>query len=376
VTVVAFEAERWFADKGRGVVSVEPLDSLDALEVVRVSFADGGTALYTLVPERPNWADMLARAGGSFAYEGRVPRGGAEPLEVDQSHSSWRVQESLVKCYRRLLPGTNPEVELLSALSEHGFAHAPQYQGRLTWEPEAGDRIDVSIVQEFVEGGEEGWEWTSALAREGDVAFAEGLGSLTRELHDALATAFPTRVATDDDRAAWIDAAEAQLERALAIEPALAANAERARHELVGLRAASASSLLGRVHGDLHVGQFMRAGDRIVIVDFEGQPGKSVEERRALDTPLRDLASLSRSLDHCGRFAVRRRAADARRADAWIAEARARLLEGYGPCDRALLRALEWERALYEFTYAATYLPQWSYAPRGGLAALLRDPEP
>jgi maltokinase len=376
VTIVAFEAERWYADKGRGAVSVEPLDSLDALEIVRLSFADGGTALYTLVPERPSWAAMLARATGSFAFEGRAPRGGAEPLAVDQSHSSWRVGETLVKCYRRLLPGTNPEVELLAALSGRGFAHVPQYLGRLTWEAEDGDRIDVAVVQEFVDGGEEGWEWTSALAREGDAAFAEGLGSLTRELHDRLAAAFPTRLATAGDAAGWVQAAEAQLERALAVEPALAADADRARRELAGLRASSGSSVLGRVHGDLHVGQFMRAGDRIVIVDFEGQPGKSVEARRALDTPLRDLASLSRSLDHCGRFAVRRRGADARGIESWIAEARIRLLEGYGPCDRALLRALEWERALYEFTYAATYLPQWAYAPRRGLEALVREPEP
>jgi predicted trehalose synthase len=155
--------------------------------------------------------------------------------------------------------------------------------------------------------------------------------------------------------------------------PELRAHEARARRELARLAAPVEAPLVTRIHGDLHVGQFLRADDRLVIVDFEGQPGKSADERRRPDTPLRDVASLSRSLDHCGRYAIKRQGADPGRTEAWIAEARARLLAGYGVSNRGLLRALEWERAIYEFTYAATYLPEWIYAPRGGVEALLRE---
>jgi predicted trehalose synthase len=374
VTAVGFEAERWYADKGRRAVGLERLDALGELEIVRVRFVDG-SALYTLVPERPDWERVLAQAARGFAYDGRLPVGGAEPLAVDQSHSSWRVGSAYLKCYRRLVAGTHPEVELLAALGECGFLHVPAYRGLLSWGAPSGEQFAVAVVQEFVEGGEEGWEWASALAIAGDASFAGEIGSITRRLHEVLAAALPSRVATALDRAAWAEEASAQLERALAVEPSLAAVAGRAGRELARLATASDPALLSRVHGDLHVGQFLRAGDRFVIVDFEGQPAKSVEERRALDTPLRDLASLSRSLDHCGRYAVRRRGADAERTEAWIAEARERLLDGYGNCNRSVLRALEWERALYEFTYAATHLPEWMYAPRGGLEALVNEPD-
>ena len=361
MTALAFEAERWFADKGRRVARVETLDALGPLEIARVTFADGGDALYSLVPEDVDWASVLPRAEGDFTFRGSVPEGASRRLDVDQSHTSWRVGAALVKCYRRLAPGAHPEVELLEALTARGFRSSPRFLGSLAWRD-----VALAVVEEFVDG-EDGWEWCARRASERDASFARDLGALARELHDALAEAFPTRGATVDDARRWRGDAEAQLDRA-----SLPSDVERARRELGRLE--SAGTTLTRVHGDLHVGQVL-FGARAVIVDFEGQPAKSTDERRALDTPLRDLASLSRSLDHCGRYAVERHGADAQATEAWIAEARAHLAAGYGDHDRTLLRALEWERAVYEFTYAADYLPEWVYAPRGGLAALAREPE-
>jgi predicted trehalose synthase len=362
VTAVAFEAERWFADKGRRVARVETLDALESLEIARVTFADGGEALYSLVPDDMDWASVLPRADGAFAFDGAAPKGPSRRLNVDQSHTSWRAGGALVKCYRRLAPGVHPEVELLEALTAHGFPSSPRYLGTLAWRD-----VAVAVVEEFVEG-EDGWEWCAARACAGDASFAEAVGGLTRQLHDALAGSFPTGVATADVTLRWHREAEAQLGRA-----SLRSDAARATRELARL-AEGRGTAVTRVHGDLHVGQLV-FGERIVIVDFEGQPTKSTVERRALDTPLRDLASLSRSLDHCGRYAVERHGADAAATERWIAEARGLLLAAYGDHDEALLRALEWERAVYEFTYAADYLPEWLYAPRGGLAALAREPE-
>jgi predicted trehalose synthase len=362
VTAVAFEAERWFADKGRRVAGVETLDALGPLEIVRVTFVDGGDALYSLVPDDVDWSALLSQAAGGFAFRGTRPEGSSLRLDVDQSHTSWRVGDALVKCYRRLAPGVHPEVELLEALTANGFASSPRFLGELAWRD-----VALAVVEEFVDG-EDGWEWCAARACAGDASFATALGTLTRELHDVLARTFPTRRATQDDRRRWRREAEAQLERA-----SLPSDVDRAGRELARL-ADGVPTVLSRVHGDLHVGQCL-FGERVVFVDFEGQPAKTTDGRRALDTPLRDLASLSRSLDHCGRYAVKRHGAEGDSTEAWIAQARQRLVAGYGDHDRELLRALEWERAVYEFTYAADYLPEWIYAPRGGFAALAREAE-
>ena len=359
MTAVAFEAERWYADRGRSPVRVETLDALGALELVRVEFMEGEPALYTLLRGEPVWAELFAQASGAFVAEGEAPVGAAVALEVDQSHSSWRVGDAYVKCFRRLVRGVHPEVELGAALGEAVPVHVPRLRGSLRWQD-----VTVAVVQDFVDGAEEGWEWAAARAVDGDAEFAEAVGTVARRVHDALRREFPTRESTRADRAEWRRAAEAQLGVAL---PLIGDAAGRIRSELAVLEQGQPVTLT-RVHGDLHVGQFLHAPGRILVIDFEGQPARSSRE---LDTPLRDLASLARSLDPCGRYAVERPGGDPARVEAWIRDARANLLRGYGPHDEVLLRALEFDRAVYEFTYASRYLPDWLYAPRGGLRALL-----
>ena len=371
MTVAELEAERWYADRGRRPVGVEPLDELGALEVVRVRFDEGEPALYTLLRGEPRWDEVFADARGAFVAEGEPPRGSATRLEVDQSHSSWRVGEALVKCYRRLVPGLHPEVELGRALTAELPEHVAALRGALHWAPGDDPPVALAVVQEFVDRAEEGWEWTAARAAHGEAGFARAVGEIARRLHEALARAFPARESTADDLAAWRLAAEAQLDEALElVEDELSGAAPRLRHELAELEA-SAPVRLTRVHGDLHLGQFLHAARRTVVVDFEGQPTRSPASRRALDTPLRDLASLLRSIDHCGSYAVERHGGDEAAVVRWMHDARRELLGGYGPHDPRLLRALEFERAVYEFTYASRYLPDWLYAPRAGLAALL-----
>lgn len=361
MSAVAFAAERWYADRGRIPVRVEQLNSLGALELVRVEFAEGEPALYTLLREEPRWAELFAGASGAFVAEGAPPVGEQVALAVDQSHSSWRVGDAYVKCFRRLVRGVHPEVELGSVLGEAVPEHVPRLRGWLRWED-----VTVAVVQDFVGEAEEGWEWAAARAVAGDAEFAGAVGGVARRVHDALRDAFPTRESSLDDRLEWRRTAEVQLEAAL---PLVGDAAERIRRELDVLEQGPAVTLT-RVHGDLHIGQFLHAPGRIVVIDFEGQPARSSRE---LDTPLRDLASLARSLDHCGRYAVEGHGGDRERVEEWIRNARANLLHGYGPHDEVLLRALEFDRAVYEFTYASRYLPDWLYAPRGGLRALLEQ---
>ncbi len=148
-------------------------------------------------------------------------------------------------------------------------------------------------------------------------------------------------------------------------------------------RCTAAAPAVERIHGDLHFAQFLRTSSSTTVIDFEGDPTRPLASRRRLDTPLRDLASLLRSIDHIGSAASRR----AGWADpgAWIAAARAQALAGYAeasppaapPLDLPLLHALELARECGEAVYAARVLPEWAYvAPRGLARLLASTPDP
>jgi maltose alpha-D-glucosyltransferase/alpha-amylase len=151
-----------------------------------------------------------------------------------------------------------------------------------------------------------------------------------------------------------------------------------------------------RIHADLHLGQVLVAEDGYRVIDFEGEPLRPIEDRRRLDSPLRDVASLLRSLDHVARSARRRAERRAIEAggrlerpgldiDAWIERARERFLAAYvagirgagSPftVDLDLLDAFEVAKESYEFVYAATVLPSWLWAPREGMRWLLAHGE-
>jgi maltokinase len=158
--------------------------------------------------------------------------------------------------------------------------------------------------------------------------------------------------------------------------------------------AVATTPMVMRIHADLHLGQLLVADDGYRVIDFEGEPVRSIEDRRRPDSPLRDVASLLRSLDHVARSGLRR--AEHRAGgpidqpgldvDAWIERARARFLAAYAhglrrsgapvALDLDLLDAFEVAKETYEFVYAATVLPSWLWAPREGMRWLLARGDP
>jgi maltokinase len=202
------------------------------------------------------------------------------------------------------------------------------------------------------------------------------------------------RAATRDEVRAWghearrrLDAAVSAVSGDLATELRAAAPAIAARFTVFD--ALPSTPLVMRIHADLHLGQLILAPDGYRIVDFEGEPMRSMAERSRPDSPLRDVASMLRSVDHVGRSARRR--AEARNGgrvespglemDAWFDRARERFLDGYRAelrergapiaVDEDLLLAFEFAKEAYEFVYAARYLPDWLWAPRGGMRWLV-----
>jgi maltose alpha-D-glucosyltransferase/alpha-amylase len=354
---------------------------------------------------------LLAEVPGGLASISTLPE---HALGADQSNTSVVVGDRvLLKAYRRLETGLNPELELLAFLGEEAaFAAVAPLAGYAEL-VSAGGTSTVAIAQAFIPDGADAYEaiaesLTGWLLAPGEVSVefatevAVDLGSLTAGLHAALADArgiaeFQPRRATRDELRAWAGAARRQLVRAVDVTPG---DAGRALHELASAVAAeltvfealATTPLLTRVHGDYHLGQILVAPDGYRIIDFEGEPLRPIEERRAHGSPLRDVASMLRSLDHVGRSAGRRAvarnggplAAPGLDLDGWLRRSRERFLEAYRAglreagsrivVEPELIRAFEIEKECYEFIYASTYLPSWLWAPTEGLRGLFDGP--
>jgi trehalose synthase-fused probable maltokinase len=381
-------SSRWYADTGDPVRAVQllaelPLAGRGALSVLSVQAPPGPAERYLWLEGEVGQAlAELVRDGRPEAGPGfTVVRTSAAPsmpecrgeraIGVDQSNTSVVVGERLVvKLYRRLAAGSHPEIELGARLTEHGFPAVPALYGSVHY----GDAA-VASVHAYVPKARDGWDWAGDAVIAGRVDELEQLGVLTAQMHAVLA-GLGGGSAAAAGRERWHAAARAQLERALAISSGSARAVlvelrERIEAGLEGLRGETPTAL-SRVHGDYHVGQILNAGGRLWIIDFEGEPGRSLDERRQPGSPLRDVAAMLRSFDHLARHVDRdRQPIGAAAVDRWIAAAREAFLGGYGRLDRPLLRAFEVEKECYEFTYAATYLPEWAYVAEGGMRWLM-----
>ena len=330
---------------------------------------------------------MIGLRGGTFALDHRFAvdaRDTERPIGIDQSNTSVLLGDGmLVKCYRRLWPGEHPEVELVTYLGDR-VGCVPRALGSLRYADTAGFEYTLALVQAFVPDARDGWTWGQelheTLAAGGSVEGWGGqLGEVTARLHAALAEAPGARPATDADRHAVAARAGRELDHALAVTSGEAADrlhgwAPRIRAELEALDV-SAPARLSRIHGDLHVGQILQSPAGLDVIDFEGEPTRPPEERRAADLPLRDVASMLRSFEHLPRWVFRDRPDKLPQALAWAAIQRREFLDAYGSggsVDSAVLRALEVEKATYEFVYAATFMPAWTPVALGAMDALLR----
>jgi maltokinase len=439
-------AQRWFGSKAREVAHIDVVEAISlrseppelVLALVEARFGEGTHETYQVpVGVRPSdegwgervicetgeWTvyDALAdpaagrellhrmRAGSSETVDDGTLRfrwaasAGAElggtvevrPVGVEQSNSSIVFGDTLIlKAFRRVEPGVNPELELLRFLSERGFANIAALAG---WYEFEGRFIDATlgILQEYLAGARDGWE----LALEEVAADADGflerlrsLGEVTGELHTALGSDstnadFAPDEPSQEALSLLVADVDEQIERIFldlpesdAVAP-LAGRGQDVREKLQALSHIGAGGRVIRTHGDYHLGQTMLSDRGWVILDFEGEPARPLPERRLKRSPLRDVAGMLRSFSYVTAGARILRGVEV--PDGWEDRARAAFLDGYfdrvessllppgeAPT-RQLLAVFELEKAVYELRYELNNRPDWVAIPVAGIVRLL-----
>jgi len=299
--------------------------------------------------------------------------------------------EYILKLFRRIQPGTNPDLEISRALSRS--PHVAQPLGWLEGEVE-GQRTTLALMQAFAKNATEGWAMATASVRDlfaeadlhadevgGDFAAeSERLGTATAEVHLLMAQVLPTQTAGQAESAETARQLRARLQEALAVVPQLEPYAEalRSAYDAVGERTEPVQ--VQRVHGDFHLGQVLRTQAGWLLLDFEGEPARPLSERTALMSPLRDVAGMLRSYDYAAQHLLAERGGEpqlAYRAAEWAARNRSAFCDGYAaaagsdPRDEVvLLRAFELDKAVYEAVYEARNRPSWLPVPLASIERL------
>lgn len=351
--------------------------------------ADGRAAIIaTLVSGEGALGPSLSLASHRTAPDAPLPLGRAmrsRVLSGEQSNTSLIVETEgasplILKLFRVLQDGQNPDVVLQGALTAAGSRRVPVMVGSATVAV-AGIRTHSLFAQEFLPGVEDAWRVALRLAAAGEDfrEAARQLGATVAEVHRDLADSLGTAAADAGRVQQTIEQMRTRLSSIAAEVPQVAVHQERIEN-LLAAAAEVPWPALQRIHGDLHLGQVLLVPDRgWVLVDFEGEPLRPLAQRSLPDSPLRDVAGMLRSFDYVT-GAVR--AESGTDASAWAAAARTAYLEGYAqaagwadadPASGVLLAAFEADKAVYEALYEARNRPDWLPIP---LAALERISAP
>jgi maltokinase len=438
--------QRWFGSKSREVAHFRVLETIPLTEqplglaVLEVEFLPGTHELYQLpIGARPEgeWSEgVICINEGMTIYDAmsdpdtarqlvrliasdteiETGQGAAEfrpagpslpaeiaavrPMGAEQSNSSVVLDERFVlKAYRRLGAGPNPELEILRFLTERDFPHIAALRG---WYAHTGRLIDATlgIVQDFLAGATDGWDLALADLREDPhrfVARARALGEVTGRLHTALGSDSQDPAFAPEDTSAealglLTATVDEEIERVFLDLPddredlaPIRGRGEEVRERLRMLTQVGSAGRVIRHHGDFHLGQVMHTADADwVVLDFEGEPARTLIERRRKRSPLRDVAGMLRSFAYAATASELLHGAPA--PAGWEEEVRAAYLDGYVeetdqsllPPGRAaverLLSVFELEKAVYELRYELDNRPDWVKIPVAGIVRLL-DPE-
>jgi maltokinase len=387
------------AERGEAIVSTDALDD----DAFRRGLADAWTKGCTFEAAGVQW---IIQSESKVPLV--VPVDGTITLSPGEQTNSSIVlnREGILKLYRRLEPGPHPDIEVTRFLTiQQQFTHVPALLGTIRFEDSRGVTM-AGMLQEYVPGAVDTWQVALQQLNGGEpfADDAEELGVVIRSMHQALASgengsAFAYQRATAGDVQDWIAGARRTITRALDAlaralrQGTLAADAAREAQEIadrapimlrrvesVAVRLTSDAGAATRIHGDLHLGQVLRsAAKQFLVIDFEGEPTRPLDERRKRSSPLRDVAGMLRSLSYAA-LSAKPSSPD------WEEETRTAFLRGYlapTPNDQgqpliperrdnteALVTLFETEKAFYELQYELAHRPDWAWIPLRGITRL------
>jgi maltokinase len=426
--------QRWYAGRKRTITSAEPVgvthlrEDLDHV-LLRVRYADGGPVEHYQIfvgwdhEATDEFATVatIGAEGNRTGYDalfdeqsarhlldlinsradfGRVrftPEPDAQlPLDaparvVDAEQSNTSVvfdRDAILKVFRQIEPGLNPDLELNRVLGRAGCPHVAKLRGGIDGTDEQGEPVTLGMVTDYADNAAEGWAMAVASARDllaeadlradevgGDLAAESArLGEAVAMVHRTLAAELgsapgPPPVAEMKGR---LDAVARAVPELADIAGAAAGVFDAAGAEDVAIQ---------RVHGDLHLGQVLRTPEQWILIDFEGEPGTPMAERRRPDSPLRDVAGMFRSYEYAAYQLLVGEQEDEQllyRAREWIDRNEAAFCDGYAgaagfdPRDQQpLLSAYVLDKALYEAAYEARHRPSWLWIPLRSVDRLL-----
>lgn len=460
----AITQKRWYGAKHRTIESLAVVDEVVASEgdptlalvLLRIEFEDGGSDVFNLpllfrdgehidafddVEQLSVLGNLFGRgtslhgANGTFHFSGaglnplEPPGRSVRSLGAEQSNSSLVLDEEvIVKMFRRVENGSNPDLELTRMLTSQGFDAVPAHLGELYYEGEVeGESVeyDLAIAQQFIADGVDGWAHTTAEVRKlydaiepedvredirflieergkGSLSDIEELGAATAAMHVALSRdeedpAFISEPTDDSDLKELVVGTTQSLRQHIEdgvdelvdLEPAINQKIE----QLLSLEDPGAKT---RIHGDYHLGQVLWTQRGWKILDFEGEPARPLEERREKQSPTKDVAGMLRSFGYAALSVLFERAEPGTEGwrrlqpwgEMWERLARERFLGAYLgkshegrflPADRdgffSLVHFFEIDKALYEVGYERAHRPEWVRIPLRGIARLIEKEE-
>jgi maltokinase len=444
--------QRWFGGKGRAFsvtgrrtypwLTESGAHPAFRVELFTVSYGDADTEVYQLpVSYYPEVQEHLAHAfigtwhedglGDVMAYDGLHDRDAAGHLlraivderslegltfhclpetdrgltgpsllmSAEQSNSSLVYgEDALLKVFRKVAEGRNPDIEIHEALTHAGVDKVARLYGWITAtfndRGDGGGSADLGMLQQFLRTATDGWTMALNSVRDlyaeadlhadevgGDFAAeSHRLGAATAEVHRNLADLLGTRTWSPEDLQELAAAMHHRLDWAIGAVPEVEPHAAGLREAFDELTKIGHDVPIQRVHGDLHLGQTLRTVLGWKLIDFEGEPAKPLDQRAALDSPLRDVAAMLRSFDYAAATLLTDHPHDrqiAYRCREWAQRNRVAFCEGYAeesPVDprheTALMRAYETDKAVYEVVYEARNRPSWLPIPMAAVARL------
>lgn len=315
----------------------------------------------------------------------------ARALSVEQSKTSIMFgSAAMMKVFRRLIPGVNPDVEVSARLGEVGCSDIAQIKGWVNgaWEdPITGETRTghLAMVQELLSPAVDGWDLSRERVGAGADFTAESyrLGLATGRVHHDLRACLPSHVLSADEVAGMVQRLHARLDSAAAVVPEILTLAPALHQMIDRISELRSPILVQRVHGDYHLGQVLLASDGWKLLDFEGEPGGEIAARVVPDHPLRDVAAMLRSYVYAAQLGGADR--DPEDVVSWQEQCQAEFLAGYrdateaDPSDPAaadsdaqavLLAAYTVDKTAYEAIYEKRNRPDWLEIPMSALRRL------